>query len=67
MKTTPEQRDRMAQAFQKSSLNKQLSAEKRLEARGQAKRWRILAKWGRERLARNSCKSPQKLQQDNNP
>jgi len=46
MKTTPEQRDRMAQAFQKSSHNKQLSAEKRLEARGQAKRWRILAKMG---------------------
>lgn len=68
MRTTPEDRDRMAAAFQKDSHNKQLPAEKRMEARQQAKRWRILAKWGRERLASNSAKSPQKpLRQDNNP
>ena len=49
--TTPEQRDKMAEAFLKDAQNKKLPAEKRMLARGQAKRWRALAKWGRERAA----------------
>ena len=49
MQMTPEQREKMAQAFLKDAHNKSLPAQKRLEARGQAKRWRALAKWGRER------------------
>jgi hypothetical protein len=41
---TPEQCEKMAQAFLKSAHNKRLPAEKRMQARGQAKRWRELAK-----------------------
>ena len=56
MRTTPEDRDRMATALQKRSHNKQLSAAARMESRQQARRWRILAKLGRERLAKEPAK-----------
>ena len=51
MKTTPEQREKMAQAFYRDSQDKRLPPTKRLEARIQAKRWRALAQWGKEREA----------------
>ena len=38
---TPAQCESMAQAFLKDAHSKQLPAQKRLEARGQAKRWRV--------------------------
>ena len=46
---TPEQCERVAQAFLKRAHNKQLPAKKHLEARIAAKRWRGLAKWGKRR------------------
>jgi hypothetical protein len=66
---TPEQRERVAQAFLKVAHNKRLPAAKRMEARGQAKRWRGLAKWGKERdAAQKQDKSPPKPPQPaNNP
>jgi hypothetical protein len=45
MLRTPEQSEKMAQAFYKAAQDKTLPPMKRLDARIQAKRWRGLANW----------------------
>jgi len=50
MRPTPKQREAFARAFYKHAQNK-IPACKRLEVRGQAKRWRIIAKLARELAA----------------
>jgi hypothetical protein len=48
MRLKPEQHEKFAEAYFKDAHNKQLAPERRMEARGEAKRWRALAKWARK-------------------
>jgi hypothetical protein len=43
MHLKPEDQERVAQAYLKDAGNKQLSAERRMKARGEAQRWKALA------------------------